>query len=70
MTHDLILKGGRVIDPSQDIDRVLDVAFADGKVAALGEDLAANHGTDVVDVSGKLVAATSKMPPSTMSHHM
>ncbi|MBC7477149.1 MAG: amidohydrolase/deacetylase family metallohydrolase [Pseudorhodobacter sp.] len=36
---DLVLKGGRVIDPSQDIDRVTDVAFANGKVAAIGDNL-------------------------------
>ena len=33
MTHDLILRGGRVIDPSQKHDGVRDVAFTDGKVA-------------------------------------
>ena len=32
--HDLILRGARVIDPSQDIDRVTDVRFTAGKVAA------------------------------------
>lgn len=36
MQYDLILRGGRVIDPAQGIDAVLDVAFLDGKVAALG----------------------------------
>ncbi len=36
---DLLLNGGRVIDPAQNIDEVLDVAFADGKVAAIGQDL-------------------------------
>ena len=33
MTYDLILRGGRVIDPSQRLDAVSDVAFAGGKVA-------------------------------------
>ncbi len=28
---DLLLKGGRVIDPAQDLDETLDVAFADGR---------------------------------------
>jgi dihydroorotase len=55
-TYDLILKGGRVIDPSQDIDRILDVAFADGNVAALGEHISADGDTEVIDVSGKLVS--------------
>jgi len=33
MPFDLVLRGGRVIDPSQKLDAVTDVAFADGKVA-------------------------------------
>lgn len=50
--HDLVLKGGRVIDPAQGIDRVTDVAFAGGRVAAIGDGLA---GKDVRDVRGKVV---------------
>ncbi len=34
VTYDLVLKGGDVIDPSQDLRAVRDVAFKDGKVAA------------------------------------
>ncbi len=36
---DLVLKGGRVIDPAQGVDERLDVAFADGRVAEFGPDL-------------------------------
>ena len=36
MPFDLILRGGRVVDPSQKLDAVTDVAFAGGKVAAIG----------------------------------
>lgn len=36
-TYHLILKNGRVLDPSQDLDRVADTAFADGRVAAIGD---------------------------------
>ncbi|MBS0242226.1 MAG: amidohydrolase/deacetylase family metallohydrolase, partial [Proteobacteria bacterium] len=54
--HDLILKGGRVIDPSQKIDGVMDVAFAGGKVAAVGKDLKAGAKTEVRDVSGHIVS--------------
>src|SRR6478752_3869170 len=50
--NDLVLKGGRLIDPSQAIDKVVDIAFADGKVAAIGGDLA---GKDVRDLRGKIV---------------
>lgn len=51
--HDLILKGGRVIDPSQRHDGVADVAFKDGKVSAFGKDL--SGAKDVRDVSGYIV---------------
>ena len=56
MTYDLILKGGRVIDPSQGLDQVADVAFAGGKVAAIEPNIAATNGADVRDVSGRIVA--------------
>ena len=50
---DLVLKGGRVIDPAQNVDAVLDVAFAGGKVAAVGANLGA--AAETRDVTGKLV---------------
>lgn len=52
---DLLLKGGRVIDPAQDLDNVRDVAFAGGKVAAVAPDLAASEAATVRDVSGRIV---------------
>ena len=54
MTFDLVLAGGRVVDPSQSIDRIADVAFADGKVAAVGEGLSASARA-VHDCAGRLV---------------
>ncbi|MEZ5855698.1 MAG: hypothetical protein R3D67_13495 [Hyphomicrobiaceae bacterium] len=38
-TYDLILRGARVIDPSQGIDGLMDVGFAGGKAAGVGRDL-------------------------------
>jgi len=55
MPFDLILRGGRVVDPSQKLDAVTDVAFAGGKVAAVGGALKADAGTEVRDVSGTIV---------------
>src|SRR5215216_3980798 len=55
MPFDLILRGGRVIDPSQKLDAVTDVAFAGGKVAMVGSELKADPGTDVRDVSDYIV---------------
>lgn len=53
MAHDLILKGARVIDPSQKHDGVLDVAFKDGKVSGFGADL--KGAAEIRDVSGYIV---------------
>ncbi len=55
MTYDLVLRGGRVIDPSQKLDAVSDVAFSQGKVARIGPGLKADADTDVRDVSGAIV---------------
>src|SRR5262252_480117 len=55
MTYDLILRGGRVIDPSQKLDEITDVAFSSGKVAQIGRALKADAETNVRDLSGFIV---------------
>jgi dihydroorotase len=55
MTYDLILQHGRVIDPSQKLDAVTDVAFSHGKVARVGSRLQADANTDVRELSGAIV---------------
>jgi dihydroorotase len=55
MTYDLILRGGRVIDPSQRLDAVSDVAFAGGKVAKVAPKLEPGPGTQVRDLAGFIV---------------
>src|SRR5450432_1065803 len=52
MSADLVLRGGRVIDPSQGIDAVRDVAFIDGRVSKVGANLEAR---EIKDVSGSIV---------------
>jgi dihydroorotase len=51
---DLILRGGRVIDPSQGLDGVRDVGFANGKVASIGKSLPDGNAL-IRDVSGLIV---------------
>jgi dihydroorotase len=55
MAYDLILKGGRIIDPSQVLDAVSDVAFTAGKVAAVGPNLKPDASTAIRDVKGLIV---------------
>ena len=50
--NDLILKGGRVVDPAQGLDKVTDIAFSGGKVAAIGDNL---QGKDIRPVAGRIV---------------
>jgi dihydroorotase len=53
--YDLVLRGGRVIDPARDIDGPFDVAVRDGTIAAVAPAIPAGRGTRVVDVRERLV---------------
>ncbi len=50
---DLILRHAHVIDPSQEIDRVMDVGISGNKIAAVAESLAAQPGCRELDLRGK-----------------
>src|SRR5205814_1043691 len=52
--YDLVLRGGRVIDPAQGLDGLLDVAVRDGRIAAIGKGLPGPT-RETIDVRGKLV---------------
>ena len=52
MAYDLLLKGGHLIDPQNDLDGARDVAVADGRVAAVDVDIPAERAERVIDVGG------------------
>jgi dihydroorotase len=52
--YDLLIKGGRVIDPLARLDAVRDVAISDGRIAAVGPSLAGTSAR-TIDAQGKLV---------------
>jgi dihydroorotase len=54
-TYDLVIKGGRVIDPSVGLDAVRDVAIVAGKIAAVEADISGDA-ADTIDAHGKIVA--------------
>jgi dihydroorotase len=54
-TYDLIIKGGRVIDPSLSLDAVRDVAITAGKIAAVEANITTDA-TETIDARGKIVA--------------
>jgi dihydroorotase len=53
--YDLLVRGGRVVDPSQDLDAVRDVAIAGGKIAAIETDIPADQAREVINANGKIV---------------
>ena len=52
--YDLVIRGGRVIDPANKLDAVCDVALAGGRIASVRANLDAG-GAQIMDVTGKLV---------------
>jgi len=53
--YDLLLKGGTVIDPAQELRGALDVAVEDGKIARVAANIAKSEARRVIDVPGKTV---------------
>jgi len=51
----LLIKGGRVIDPSQGLDAIADVLIRDGKIESVGTNLNAAE-ADIFDATGAIVA--------------
>jgi len=51
----IVIRNGRVVDPSQDFDAVADVVVDAGRVVAIGADLAAPDGAEIVDATGLIV---------------
>ena len=53
--YDLLVKGGRVIDPSVRLDAQRDVAIVGGRIAAIEPSIAAEGAAETLDARGKLV---------------
>ena len=53
--ENLLIRGGRVIDPANGIDAVLDVRIEDGRIAAVAPGLSAD-GARVIEAAGRVVA--------------
>jgi dihydroorotase len=55
MSKSVLIRGGRVVDPSQGIDEVMDVLLEDGRVSELGIDIEESRAEKLIDASGKIV---------------
>ncbi|HEY8928359.1 MAG TPA: amidohydrolase/deacetylase family metallohydrolase [Mucilaginibacter sp.] len=54
-SYDIVIKGGHMIDPKNNIDGVMDLAINDGKIALVSKDIDAKQGIQVVDAKGMYV---------------
>lgn len=54
--RDLLLRGGRVLDPSAGRDEISDVLLRDGRIEAVGTSLGVPDGAEVLDCSGLFVS--------------
>ncbi|HMJ19757.1 MAG TPA: dihydroorotase [Gemmatimonadaceae bacterium] len=52
----LLLKGGKLVDPSQNLNTVGDLLIADGKIAGIGGSIAGPEDAEVVDCDGLIVS--------------
>jgi dihydroorotase len=52
--YDLIIKGGRVVDPSRKLNAIRDVAIVNGRIAAVEPNIAGDA-LEMIDARGKLV---------------
>jgi len=53
--YDIVIKNGTVIDPSQDIHEVMDIAISGGKIIDLRRGINASNARYVIDASGMIV---------------
>ncbi|MER9075553.1 amidohydrolase/deacetylase family metallohydrolase [Mesorhizobium sp. M0904] len=56
MQFDLLIKGGRLIDPASGLDAQRDLAIADGRIAAIDTEIPFERAARVIDATGSIVA--------------
>tara|TARA_R110002049_G_scaffold80117_3_gene203883 strand:+ start:4309 stop:5562 length:1254 start_codon:yes stop_codon:yes gene_type:complete len=54
--YDILIKGGHVIDKKNNLDKVMDVAVKDGKIAKVEARIPENQAKTVIDAKGLIVA--------------
>lgn len=55
MKYDLLLSGGFVIDPRNNINQICDIAVKDGKIALVAPNIDRSLAAEYIDVRGKLI---------------
>jgi dihydroorotase len=53
--HDILIKGGRVVDPARDVDGKRDIGISSGKIVELGHHIPEIRSKKIIDAAGKIV---------------
>jgi dihydroorotase len=53
--YDLLVIGGRVIDPSQNLDTIVDIGIRSGRIVEIRKDLPRDKASQQINASGKIV---------------
>lgn len=51
----ILIKGGRVIDPADNLDKIVDILIENRKIKALDTDIAINENVEIIDGRGKVI---------------
>ncbi len=52
----LLLKGGRLLDPTSERDEILDMLLIDGRIEKMGKSIPAATGVETIELKGKIIA--------------
>jgi dihydroorotase len=55
-SYDIVIKGGHIIDPVNNIDKVMDLAIKGGKIAAIKKNIPDAQTKKVINASGLIVS--------------
>jgi dihydroorotase len=55
MAYELLIKGGEVIDPKQEIHGIRDIAINHGKIVAISKDISPNDANRIIDARNKII---------------
>lgn len=54
--YDILLKGGRIIDPKNNIDKIADLAIKDGKIAAIEKSINSSKAKKIIRADGLIIS--------------
>jgi dihydroorotase len=54
--YSIVIKGGHVIDPKNNIDAIMDVAISDGKIVGVAKNIDTKNAAQVIDAAGLYVS--------------